>query len=613
MLTRRAALLSGGALGAMAISGCASRPPSAPLAAPVTAIASDQSAAMNAFLEEVFEKRIMRNPQLATSLGDKRGYDRLNDVSDARDAEDFALLQEQVGQMRARFSSAALDPQAKLSYRLFEADLARAQAGRPFQKHRYVFNQMFGVQTGVPTFLINNHRVDNVADAEAYVSRLGAIAEQLDQYRVNSEISAQAGVLAPKFVYGYCTPAAQAIVTGAPFGPGPDSPLWADIKAKVSKLDAPDAQKASLLAAAQGALLSKVKPAYDRVLTTISAQEAAAGTDDGVWRLPNGEAFYAERLATQTTTSLTAAEIHQLGLDNVARLKDDMRGVMRRVAFQGDLDAFFKFVETDRQFFLPQTPEGKARYIALATEAINRMKTRLPEAFRRLPKADLDVRAVEAFRENSAGLAFYQRPAADGSRPGYYYANTVDMAALPLYQLEALAYHEGIPGHHMQIAITQELEGLPRLRRFGGYTVYSEGWGLYAEKLGKELGGYQDAYSEFGRLTLELRRAIRLVVDTGLHNKRWPREQAIQYILANQPGDRAQAVKDIDRYIVMPGQATAYLIGSLHIQKLRAQARDVLGAKFDVRDFHEAVLANGFVPLDILDELVGAYIQRASG
>lgn len=609
MLTRRAALLTSGAFGAIAISGCAAVPAPTSIA-PTASPAADQSAALNAYLEEVFERRILRNPQLATSLGDKRGYDRLNDVSDGRDAEDFAALQSDVAQMQARFGTAPLDAQAKLSFRLFEAELARAQASRPFQKHRYVFNQMYGVQTGVPTFLINNHRVDNLADAQAYVARLNAMGAQLDQYRQNSEISAQAGILAPKFVYGYCTPAAKAIIAGAPFGPGPDSPLWADFKAKLAKLDADPAQKAALMQAAEAALRDTIAPAYARILATISTHEAKAGSDDGVWRLPDGEAFYAERLAAQTTTSLSAAEIHQLGLDNVARLQDEMRAILRRVAFQGDLDAFFKFVETDKQFFLPQTSEGKARYIALATEAINAMKQQLPKAFRRLPKADLEVRAVEAFRENSAGLAFYQRPAADGSRPGYYYANTVDMAALPLYQLEALAYHEGIPGHHMQIAITQELEGLPRLRRFGGYTVYSEGWGLYAEKLGKELGGYRDAYSEFGRLTLELRRAIRLVVDTGLHSKRWPREQAVQYILANQPGDRAQAVKDIDRYIVLPGQATAYLIGSLHIQKQRAWAQNALGPKFDVRDFHEAVLANGFVPLDVLDELIAAYIAR---
>lgn len=613
MLSRRAALLSCGALGALALSGCAGQAPDAArVIASGAPAGGDQSAALNAFLEEVFEQRIIRSPQLATSLGDRRGYDRLNDVSDARDAADFAQLQADVAHMQARFGAAALDAQSRLSYRLFEADLARAQAARPFQKHRFVFNQMGGAQTTAPTFLINNHRVDGLTDAEAYVARLEAMGAQLEQYRLNSEISAAAGILAPKFVYGYCTPAAQAIITGAPFGPGADSPLWADIKAKMARLDGTDAQKAALLAAAQAALVEKIKPAYERILATIGAQEALAGGDDGAWRLPDGEAYYAERLAAHTTTRLSAAEIHQLGLDNVARLQDEMRAVMRRVAFQGDLDAFFKFVETDSRFFLPQTKEGKARYITLASEAIAAMKLRLPGAFKRLPKADLDVRAVEAFRENSAGLAFYQRPAADGSRPGYYYANTVDMAALPLYQLEALAYHEGIPGHHMQIAITQELEGLPRLRRFGGYTVYSEGWGLYAEKLAKELGGYADAYSEFGRLTLELRRAIRLVVDTGLHAKRWPREQGVQYILANQPGDRAQAVKDIDRYIVSPGQATAYLIGSLHIQKLRAQAQTSLGARFDIRDFHEAVLANGFVPLDILDELIADYIKRTA-
>jgi len=433
----------------------------------------------------------------------------------------------------------------------------------------------------------------------------------LDQNAESSRISQAKGILPPRFVYDYTIPAARNIITGAPFTKGADSPLWADAKAKIGKLTASDGEKAELLKAAEAALIEGVKPAYERTIALMEAQQKAAGTDDGAWRLPDGEAYYRERLAAQTTTALTPEEIHQIGLDNVARLQDEMRAIMRQAAFKGDLDAFFKFVETDPQFFLPQSEAGKAKYVARATEVINAMKARLPEAFLRLPKADLEVRAVEAFRENSAGLAFYQRPAADGSRPGYYYANTADMKALPLYQLEALAYHEGIPGHHMQIAITQELEGLPRFRRFGGYTVYSEGWGLYSEKLAKELGGYQDAYSEFGRLTLELRRAIRLVVDTGLHHKRWPREQAVQYILDNQPGDRAQAVKDIDRYIVLPGQATAYLIGSLHIQKKRAEAQAALGEAFDVRRFHDAVLANGFVPLDVLDELIAEYLTAA--
>jgi uncharacterized protein (DUF885 family) len=284
------------------------------------------------------------------------------------------------------------------------------------------------------------------------------------------------------------------------------------------------------------------------------------------------------------------------------------------VNFRGDLKAFFDFMESDPRFYEPQTDAGKASYIAKATAAIEAMKKRLPDFFATLPKADLVVRAVEPFREQSAGLAFYERPALDGSRPGVYYANTVNMKGLPLYQLEALAFHEGVPGHHMQIAIAQELPGIPRFRTVGGgFTAYSEGWALYTELLAKEMGFYTDPYSDFGRLTLELRRAIRLVVDTGLHAKRWPRQKAIDYVLANQPSDEDQARRDIDRYIVMPGQATAYLIGQIEILKLRQRAKDALGARFDIRGFHDALLRNGAVPLDILGELVDDWINTAKG
>ena len=340
----------------------------------------------------------------------------------------------------------------------------------------------------------------------------------------------------------------------------------------------------------------------------MTKQQAKARTTDGVWALPDGEAYYAERLATQTTTRLTANEIHQLGLDAVARIHGEMETIMRKVGFTGTRDAFFDFMETDPRFFVADTPEGKASYVAQATALIDTMRERLPTAFNLIPKAPLEVRAVEPFREASAGLAFYSRPSADGKRPGYYYVNTFNVKAIPTYQMEALAYHEGLPGHHMQIAIAQELQGIPRFRKFSGFTAYSEGWGLYTERLGKDMGFYQDPYSDFGRQVLELRRAIRLVVDTGLHAKRWPKEQAIAYILANQPGDLESATRDINRYIVMPGQATAYMIGQMEILRLRADAQRRLGSRYDIKKFHDIVLSSGFVPLDILKELVEAWV-----
>ena len=287
-----------------------------------------------------------------------------------------------------------------------------------------------------------------------------------------------------------------------------------------------------------------------------------------------------------------------------------MRQIMSQVNFKGDLSEFFDFMRDDPRFYYPSNEEGKQQYLAQATKIINTMKGRLDELFIVMPKADLVVKQVEAFREKSAGKAFYNRPAPDGSRPGYYYANLYDMKDMPKYQMEALAFHEGIPGHHMQIAIAMELENVPKFRKYGHYTAYSEGWGLYSEFLPKEIGFYQDPYSDFGRLAMELWRACRLVVDTGLHDKRWTREQAISYLSKNTPNPIGDVTKAIERYIVMPSQATAYKIGMLKILELRQLAKDKLGAKFSIKEFHDVILKNGPVPLNILQQQVEKYIAK---
>lgn len=598
MLTRRTFLTSSSAA---ALAACATGPGGQPQTGPNPALA--------AFFEAAFETELDASPQFATAVGDKRNYGRWDDPSVAADEARDRRIADAVAALRAQFDPAALaDPQDKLSFALFEKRLARAQAQAPFRLHSYSFNQMFGVQSAIPSFLINQHRVSSLADAEAYVSRLEGVQAYLGGALARSREAQAQGVLPPRFVYDYVLSDCANVIAGAPFADGPDSPLRADFAAKVASLGLSEADTQRLIAAADAALQASVLPAYQEAIRVLTAQQTSAGTDDGVWRLPNGDAYYAERLATQTTTALTADEIHQIGLDNVARIHSEMQGIMRQVGFAGSLSDFFTFMETDPQFYLPQTDEGKAAYIARAGAAIAAMQERVPAFFNQTPRASMVVRAVEAFREQSAGLAFYQRPSADGSRPGVYYANTVDMRALPLYQLEALAFHEGIPGHHFQIALQQELDGLPRFRRFGGgFTAYSEGWALYCELLAKEMGFYTDPYSDFGRLTLELRRAIRLVVDTGLHAKRWPREQAIRYVLENQPGEEAQARRDIDRYIVMPGQATAYLIGSLEIQRLRREAQTRMGDRFSIAGFHDVVLSSGAVPLDVLEDMVSAW------
>jgi uncharacterized protein (DUF885 family) len=285
-----------------------------------------------------------------------------------------------------------------------------------------------------------------------------------------------------------------------------------------------------------------------------------------------------------------------------------MREIKDKVGFKGDLKAFMQFMKTDKQFYYPNDAQGKQRYLDEATGLIDTMKTRLDELFIVKPKADLKVKAVEGFREKAAGKAFYQQPAPDGSRPGVYYANLYDMEAMPTYQMEALAYHEGIPGHHMQIAISQELEGIPKFRKFGGYTAYIEGWGLYSEFIPKEMGMYSDPYSDFGRLSMELWRACRLVVDTGIHAMKWTRQEGIDYYVNNTPNATSDGVKMVERHIVMPSQATAYKVGMLKILELREEAKKQLGDKFDIRQFHDVVLKNGPVPLNVLENFVNEWV-----
>ncbi len=599
MLNRRQALLSASAL---ALAGCAS----------ATGSAQSAGGDVNAFFETTFDEGVARSPELATSLGDRRGYDRWNDETESFAETNLRRRVAQRDEMRARWNPATLSPADALSYRLFDLSVTRAEQGWRWRNHRYVFNHFGGAQQNLPAFLINNHQVTNVADAEAYVSRLNGLPVKMAQLIENAERSASLGIQPPKFSYAGVLTASRNVIAGGPFTEAADSPLFGDFKTKVNRLEIAQTEKDRLIAAARGALVGAVKPAYENLIAVMIQHEARATNDDGAWKLPDGDEFYADRLRNFTTTNRSADEIHNIGLENVARLHNEMRGIMRQTNFSGDLNAFFQFMETDPRFFVADTPEGKADYVRQATAVIDAMRERLPQYFGRLPRAPIEVRPVEPFRERSAGLAFYSGPAADGSRPGVYYVNTFDVKAIPTYQIEALAYHEGIPGHHMQIAIAQELEGVPRFRRFGGgYTAYSEGWGLYTERLSKEMGGYQDPYRDFGRMTLELRRAIRLVVDTGVHHKRWTRRQAVDYILANQPGGEDAAMNDMGRYIVMPGQATAYMIGQMEILRLREEARTAMGDRFSNRGFHDAVLANGAVPLDVLGELVRAWSSAA--
>ena len=587
----------------------------APVTATSTATPAARNADLAAFYDAYDKAELAQSPQSKAYRGIKDAdYGRWDEISDAAAERGRQLDLATLADMRARFPRDTLSPADQLSYDLLASAVARAEAVQPYRKNGYVFDQMNGAQSEGPAFLINIHRVDTVADAEAYVERLRGMGAALDQSIAESRARAALGVQPPRWVYPYVIDDAANVTKGAPFGPGPDSALFADLKAKVGKLTAAPAEKARLIEAGRRALVEDVAPAYARVAALMREQQRTAGTDDGIWRLPNGAQYYAALLKYHTTTDLTADQIHQLGLDQVARIHGEMRAIQNQVGFKGTLQQFFVHMRDGKQFYYPNTAAGKQKYLDETQIAYASISAKLPQYFGTLPKAPLVVKAVEPFREKSAGKAFYQDPAPDGSRPGTYYVNLYDMNDMPSTEVEALFCHEGIPGHHLQFAIQTQLgDALPAFRKFGTYyTAHGEGWGLYSEKLCKEMGQYTDPYRDFGRLQLELHRAIRLVVDTGIHHKRWSRATAIKYVEDNSADAKGGIVKAIERYIVYPGQATAYMVGKLKIEELRRNAEAKLGPKFDIRGFHDAVLLQGNVPLDVLEKNVDAWVASRS-
>lgn len=593
------------------LAACASTQSTQPVAAATPAVSApaSQKQALAAFFETYDQAELARSPLDKAYRGIKDGdYGKWDDFSDAKAIVDHQADQAALAEVRGHFTAAGLDDADRLSYALFENMIARRDAAFAFRDNEYVFDQMNGAQSQLPAFLINIHKVTSKADAEAYVGRLQDLGPAMRTLIDEASRRAQNGVMPPKWVYPYVISDARNVITGAPFGPGKDAPLYADLKQKVAALDIPQGEKDQLIAAGAAALNQSVKPAFEALIVAMTAQQKSAPSDDGVWRFTNGADYYAERLRYYTTTGLNADQIHQIGLDQVARIHGEMREIMKQVGFKGDLQAFFKFMRTDKRFFAPNSQAGRDLYLAETEKAKAAITAKLPQWFGTLPQAPLMVKPVEPFREKSAGKAFYQRPAPDGSRPGTYYVNLYDMADMPLNEVEALFYHEGLPGHHLQLAIQTELKDVPPFRKFGGFAAYSEGWGLYSEKLAKDMGLYADPYRDFGRLQLELHRAIRLVVDTGIHHKRWTREQAIKYVGDNSADAPGGIVKAIERYIIYPGQATAYMIGRLKISELRAKAEGTLGDRFDIRGFHDVVLKSGPLPLDVLEERVNAWI-----
>ncbi len=583
---------------------------------PVAGAEVAETARLNAWLDAKYDEELGFSPIARSFQGDKTDQDKIDDLSEAASDRRLGWLRQSVAQLKARFDRTRLSPDARLSYDLWVYSYEEAARAAKFKRNVFVFDQLFGAHTRLAQVLIAAHKVDERADMDAYITRIGGIRRGLLQQLDIAKRNATAGSRVPRFAYETMIPQARTLITGAPFTGEGDSAIWTDAQAKIDrllqagKIDATAA--AAYKAAARKALLEEWLPAYQAVIAWFESElPKADAVATGVGKNPNGAAYYAAMLASSTTTALNAEQIHQLGISEVARIKGEMEVLKAKVGFTGTLRDFFKYLRDDARFYYPDTEEGRQAYIDAATGHIAFMKQQLPRYFGILPKADVIVQRVEAYREIPGGPQEYQMPAADGSRPGVFYIHLADMRAMPIPQLEVVTYHETLPGHHMNYAIAQELKGVPKFRRFLSINAYQEGWGLYSEKLAREMGAYQDPYSDFGRLTTEMWRAIRLVLDTGLHAKGWTEAQAIAYFLANSSLTEAQIRSEVRRYIVMPGQATGYKIGMIRIEQLRQKAQAQLGARFDLRGFHDMVLGGGQLPLDLLERRVDEWIAQS--
>ncbi len=577
-----------------------------------------ESERLNAWFDEKFEEQLQLSPIQLTFLGRKDRNNEMDDFSVAAEDRQIEWMRASVEEMEREFSYDSLDTETQTSWDLWKYQYEQAARGVEFRYNGFTFEQMNGAQSFLPTFLISFHNVEEPADFEALIARISESARALDQLIERAIESANLGVVTPGFALDGVIDQARNVITGTPFTEGGDSAIWTDAQTDVQalvtteKLDQASAD--DLLARARAVLLDDFGPAYERIIAWAESEKSKVpDVSTGLISQPNGLAFYNFLLSVQTTTDLTSEEIHQIGLADVARLRGEMEVVKDLAGFEGSLQEFFVMLreaKDDERFYYPNNDEGRQAYIDDATAAIENIKAVLPDYFGTLPKADLVVRRVEAFREQDGAAQHYYPSTPDGSRPGVYYAHLSDMNSMPKSEMEVIAYHEGLPGHHMQIAIAQELEGIPMFRTQAGFTAYSEGWGLYSEYLASEMPGtYVDPISQFGRLTSEMWRAIRLVVDTGLHAEGWTEQQAVEYFAENSSVPLAAIRSEVQRYIVMPGQATSYKIGMNKLLELRAHARAELGDAFDIRAFHDTVLLGGAMPLALLERRVHQWIE----
>jgi|GEM_PF-14525 len=569
-----------------------------------------ESGRLNAFFADLYEAETMNSPERLTRFGRRERMGEWDDYSDEATLYEAIVAARNLQRMRSEFDYDALDETAQRSYRIFEHRSASQIDTAQFYRQFYPVHQMFNFPSQSMLTLTQYHRVETVEDAEAYIERIANYEGAMGQIAANVRDRTSIGVVPPAFTYPLVLEGVEPTITGAPFDEGEPSPLWADFTTKVEALDTSDDERARLLTEAEVAFTGPMRRGFDDLIASINEAIPHSTHDDGVWRVPDGEAFYAQRVRAYTQGTMTPEEIHEWGLRDVATLHDEMRAIQAEIGYEGTLQEFFEHLNTSPDNYYPDTDEGRAQFLEDATRMTEDLMARTPEFFNLLPEAPIVVRRIEAYRESGGTIAHYNRPAPDGSQPGIYYANLATMGNWPRHTMEAITYHEGVPGHHFQIALAQEREGLPDFRTLSfGNTAYVEGWGLYSELVAYEMGAYQDPQSNFGRLATDLWRAVRLVVDTGLHQKGWTRQEAYVYMMENTPLGEDTVRREINRYIVWPGQALAYRAGRQRILELRTEAREALGDDFDIRTFHDAILGSGAVPMPVLEEIIRDYIE----
>ena len=603
-------LLHLGAASAFALTSASIAQPSAPVKAAAQSSRAIEDARLTAFLDDEFAQELKLRPQLATRLGMKEGEDRLDDISDAAALKLLEWRRGSVARMKSRFDRSKLSPEAQVNYDIWALELDRAETSYRFRRYQPPFYSfLYSAHSSLPNFLVNTHNVQDASDMRAYNARLRAIPAVLDTAIAQSRQSDAIGVHAPKFEIDRVISGSKVIIGGAPFDAGPDSPLWADAKSKVAKLQSASkvtqAEADALLADARSSLLS-IRPAYERVIAWAEGELPTAPSGRvGAISLPGGAAWYAAALKINTTTDLTPEQVHQIGLKEVARIEGEQDKLARQA---GVKDRHAYYAERARLFpAKPWTDESRADYLRRANEAIAHTRTLLPAYFGLLPAYRMEVVREPTFSEVAGGAAHAAAPSPDGTRPGRVYVHLLGESEDPAAVYDLMC-HEGIPGHVMQGDIQVRQSGGPKFRKAYGYVAFGEGWGLYSEALCKEMGAYPDTAADFMRLDAELFRAARLVVDTGIHAKGWTEEQAVDYMIktGRTPPDKARS--EIRRYITLPGQATGYKIGMLKIMELRQKAERELGPRFDIKGFHDLLIGSGSQPLSVLERRVGDWI-----